>query len=262
VNRCVAEGRERFRRIVAASEDGSRCDELWPMLSAFCDGEVGAAEAAAVREHLRACAGCRATVRAYRAAPADVAALLPGALAGALAPSLPASRSLLQRAHELLWNVQSRLPGGGGAADSPLAQAAAAGGAKGAGIATLAKALAICAGTVGGAAACVAAGVVPAPLDLAPTHERAAKVERVSHRTLEEASAPKVEYQPAPEPVAAPKPEKKHVESGTPAPASEAAPPAEASAGAAEYTPPPTPPPVEEAPVSEPSGSPAGEFGP
>ena len=40
VNRCLAEGRERFRRLVARSEDGSRCAELRPLLSAFCDGEA------------------------------------------------------------------------------------------------------------------------------------------------------------------------------------------------------------------------------
>ena len=42
VNRCLAEGRERFRRLFARSEDGSRCAEMRPLLSAFCDGEAGA----------------------------------------------------------------------------------------------------------------------------------------------------------------------------------------------------------------------------
>jgi RNA polymerase sigma factor (sigma-70 family) len=77
INRCLAEGRERFRRIVASSEEGSRCAEMRPLLSAFCDGEAESAQIATVREHLRACSGCRATVRAYRAAPATVAALCP-----------------------------------------------------------------------------------------------------------------------------------------------------------------------------------------
>ncbi|HEX5762355.1 MAG TPA: sigma-70 family RNA polymerase sigma factor [Solirubrobacterales bacterium] len=77
VNRCVAEGRERFRQIVASSEDGSRCVELHPLLSTFCDAETSREQSALVREHLRACGRCRATVRAYRAAPATVAALSP-----------------------------------------------------------------------------------------------------------------------------------------------------------------------------------------
>ncbi|HYP55306.1 MAG TPA: sigma-70 family RNA polymerase sigma factor, partial [Solirubrobacterales bacterium] len=77
VNRCLAEGRERFRRIVASSEDGSRCAELRPLLSAFCDGEAGPRQSEEAREHLRACGRCRATMRAYRAAPATVAALSP-----------------------------------------------------------------------------------------------------------------------------------------------------------------------------------------
>ena len=60
INRSLAEGRERFRRLLARSEDGSRCEELRPLLSSFCDGEAGTEETATLREHLRACAGCRA----------------------------------------------------------------------------------------------------------------------------------------------------------------------------------------------------------
>ena len=47
--------------------------------------------------------------------------------------------------------------------DASMSQVAAAGGTRGIGAAALAKALAICAGTAGGAAVCVSAGVVPAP---------------------------------------------------------------------------------------------------
>ena len=53
VNRCLAEGRERFRRLVSSSEDGSRCAEMTQPLSAFCDGETSPEEEAKVREHLR-----------------------------------------------------------------------------------------------------------------------------------------------------------------------------------------------------------------
>jgi RNA polymerase sigma factor (sigma-70 family) len=254
VNRCLAEGRERFRRIVAGSEDGSRCAELAPLLSAFCDGEAGPAEGAAVREHLRACAACRATMRSYRTVPATVAAL---------APALPASRSLLERGQDLLAGLYARLPGGGGAAESSLGQAAAAGGTRGAGAAALAKLLAVCAGTVGGATACVATGVVPAPLGLGPDPAPPPKVERATERRAA-AGPPAVEYRPAPEPVPRPKPERKHGGGHAAAAGGEAAPAGDTSAGAVEYSAPPAP--AEGAPSGEPSagssGSAAGEFGP
>ena len=41
VNRCLAEGRESFRKLFARSEDGGRCADLRPLISAFCDGEAG-----------------------------------------------------------------------------------------------------------------------------------------------------------------------------------------------------------------------------
>src|SRR4051794_30337228 len=143
INRCLAEGRERFRSLVSRSEDGRRCAEMRPLISSFCDGEAGREEVAELREHLRACASCRATMRTYRAAPAAAAAL---------APNLPLHRSLLDRAHDAFAEVAARLGGrGGGAATSQLATG---GGAGGMGAAALAKAAAICIGTAGGAAAC------------------------------------------------------------------------------------------------------------
>jgi RNA polymerase sigma factor (sigma-70 family) len=253
VNRCVAEGRERFRRLFTHSEDGTRCAELLPLLSAFCDGELGGEQAATVREHLRACPACRAAMRSYRATPAAVAAL---------APALPVSRSLLDRAQELLAGLHSRLPGMGTADGGGLAQVAAAGGSRGAGMAALAKVLAICVGTVGGAAACVATGVAPVPFGVESHHTEQTKIERVSELAVEGPAAPENEEEaaasPEPEvPRQAPQAEAK-VES--PAPAPEAA-----EAGAVEYEAPPpepsyTPPAAESAAAS--SGSAAGEFGP
>jgi hypothetical protein len=251
VNRCLAEGRERFRAFLSRSEDGGRCAELRALLSAFCDGEASREDAAVVREHLRACARCRAVLRAYRAAPGAAAALVPA----------PLARGLLDRAHEALGALQARLPGHPGAADSAAAQVAAAGGSRGAGMAVLAKLLAVCVGTAGGAAACVGAGVVPSPLALAPEHHVKPKIERVSPIVGE--ATPEVSYAPAPEPTAA-APEKAAQET-EPAPAPEEA--ETAPAGAVEYAPsaPPSPPPVaaaDTAPSAEGAGSPAGEFGP
>ncbi len=250
VNRCLAEGRERFRHLLTRSEDGSRCSELLPLLSSYCDGEASAESEATVREHLRACAACRAAMRAYRAAPASVAAL---------APALPVSRSLLERAQEFFLGLHSRLSG---ASDNGLTQVAATGGTRGAGMAALAKALAICAGTVGGAAACVATGVAPAPLGIAPQHSTEARIERVSQRAIEEAAPPPVEHEPAPAPASQPP------QQPQPEPEAEPVEPAQETteAGAIEYVPPPEPAPAPAPPAVESSGSSsgsaAGEFGP
>lgn len=261
INRCLAEGRERFRRLVSRSEDGSRCAEMRPLISAFCDGEAGSEEAAAVREHLRVCAHCRATVRAYRAAPAAAAAL---------APVLPLHRSLLERAHDAVNELAARF--GGGKADA-VSQVATGGGAGGMGVAAMAKVAAICIGTAGGAAACVATGLVPSPLDLGAARSQPVRPERHAEAPAHRA-AESVDYEPAPEMVAPPpepKPKpKQHEQEPAPeaAPASaEPAPEATSVAtesGAVEYTPPPEPAPEPEpAPAeSTSSGSPAGEFGP
>ena len=260
INRCLAEGRERFRSLVSRSEDGRRCAEMRPLLSAFCDGETSAPEAAQLREHLRACTGCRATLRTYRAAPGAAAAL---------APALPLSRSLLERAHDAVVGVTSRF-GGGGSGDAALSQVAAAGGGSGAGMAALAKVAAICVGTAGGAAACVAAGVVPAPLPVDRSQAQAPKLERQLNPRLaaewSEESGVDYEPAPAPEPVA-PEPEPEHADS-SPQPSAQEQPqvtsaPA-APSGAVEYSPPaPAPAPVtsSSAPSSG-GGNPSGEFGP
>jgi RNA polymerase sigma factor (sigma-70 family) len=260
VNRCLAEGRERFRKIVARSEDGSRCAEMRPLLSAFCDGEATAKDADAVREHLRACAGCRATMRAYRAT---------AGAAVALAPVLPSSRTVLERLQEITAAIQSRLPVGGGGSDSALSQMAAAGGTRGAGMAALAKLLTICAGAAGGAAACVAAGVAPPPIDPA-TETKAPAIERVSKVSFEGTTPEVADPEPPapePEPSPEPPPTRERVEPPpTPEPSPPPSPPApETSAGAVEYTAPPPPPAAaptggESPPPS--SGSAAGEFGP
>jgi RNA polymerase sigma factor (sigma-70 family) len=253
VNRCLAEGRDRFRRLLSSSLDGSRCDEMRPLLSAFCDGESEEGGTRAVREHLRACANCRSTLRAYRAAPRAVAALAPG---------LPMPRTLLERAHEMLAGIQSRLPGQG-AAEPTISQVAAAGGSKGIGVTALAKLLAICVGTAGGAAACVASGVVPAPAGLGAEHSKPITLERPSPQLTGAGASTgsDVTYEPAPiepdhptrEPAPAPTPEPAPV--STPAAGGVEYAPEEAAPVAAVSTPP-------TGAASSSSGSAAGEFGP
>lgn len=278
INRCLAEGRERFRRFLAGSESGRRCAELGPLISAFCDGEAGAEEAAAVREHLRACAHCRSTLRAYRAAPRAAAAL---------APALPLDRSLLDRAQDLVAGLAARFGPGG---DATVGGIAGAGGSRGAGVAALAKVAALCVGTAGGAAACVATGVVPTPLEPAQKQERAARIAKPLDREAKrefvsetgvgyEPEAPVEAAPPAAEP-RSPEPKPEH-ESKPPRPTSHESkppPPPEpaTSSGAVEYEPPPAPEPVSSegsesstsysssSSSSAPSGGgdPAGEFGP
>jgi RNA polymerase sigma factor (sigma-70 family) len=250
INRCLAEGRERFRSLVSRSEDGRRCAEMRPLISAFCDGEADGTETTALREHLRACPHCRATMRAYRAAPAAVAALL---------PALPGGRSILSRAHDALADLAGRL-GGGAGADSAASQVAVAGGSRGVGTVALAKVVALCLGTAGGAAACAATGVIPAPFALESDHTRTRLERPAAPADPPEASAgPVVDYEAEPVPPAV-----GHGGTNDASPAPEAAPsPAPAAAsGAVEYSPPP-------APVAPPAssgesggGNPAGEFGP
>ncbi len=219
VNRCLAEGRQRFRAVLGAIEEGRRCEELAPSLSTFVDGEATATESAQLRAHLRECSPCRAKMRAFRAAPRAAAALVPIA---------PAGKSLGGRLHDLVAAAHSRLPGRTGAADAAVGQLAAAGGSRGTGMAVAAKVLAACLGTAGGTAACVAAGVVP-PVQIGPQGGSAAEASRTADRTptrIAEAEptiaaslpAPAPEpSQPTPPPAAAPDPEPPSEPAPTPA---------------------------------------------
>ena len=83
INRCLAEGRERFRSLLSRSEDGSRCEEMRPLLSAFCDGEASS----------RGGGGAARAPARLRQLPGDPARLPGGARrrggAGAGAAALP-----------------------------------------------------------------------------------------------------------------------------------------------------------------------------
>jgi RNA polymerase sigma factor (sigma-70 family) len=252
INRLLAEGRARFRSLIARSEDGGRCRDLQPLLSSFCDGEASPREAATVREHLRACASCRATMRTYRVAPR---------IAAALTPLLPPSRSLLTRAHELVAQLGSRLPKFG-AGEAAVTQVAAAAGSRGAGFAAITKLLTLCAGAVGGAAACVATGVLPAPA-LAPEHEVRPAIQRPAASVLEDVLSESVNYEPATPGPVVPKHEETRAEKAPKA----AVEPRDSTAGAIEYEAPPpepapAPPATESVAAPSPTGSAAGEFGP
>lgn len=248
INRCLAEGRERFRRLIAHSEAGGRCAELQPLLSSFCDGVASPEEVAELREHLRACVHCRATLRAYRLAPKAAAALAP----------LPLHPSLWEPVQEGLANLAGRFSGGG----EPATQVAT-GGAGGGAVAAV-KIAAVCIGTAGGAAACVVAGVAPAP-DLGGGEPERPVIERLADAPAP-SPTPQVEYEPAepkPEPARQPKSQREPSRQQQPAEAEpvpvETAPVESAAVEAtpvAEPAPEPAPAPAER------GGSPAGEFGP
>src|SRR6185436_19404447 len=90
VNRCITEGRRRFREAYADLESGAECERHAPALAALARGSASADTLLALRPHLRACAGCRATVRALHGAGATRRA---AAVAVVLAPG----RWLVQR---------------------------------------------------------------------------------------------------------------------------------------------------------------------
>ncbi len=111
----------------------------------------------------------------------------------------PARGTVVGRLHDAYAAVATRVGGGSGGSDSTLGGIAAAGGTRGAGMTALAKVLAICAGTVGGAAACVATGVVPAPLLDSPAHHPAPSARVAHHRHLaEDLESESSDYEPAP----------------------------------------------------------------
>jgi RNA polymerase sigma factor (sigma-70 family) len=76
-NRAITEGRRALRRRLEAIESGAECERWLPLLSLFADGEATAKELAGLRPHLRACAGCRATLRGFHEAPRQIGALVP-----------------------------------------------------------------------------------------------------------------------------------------------------------------------------------------
>jgi RNA polymerase sigma factor (sigma-70 family) len=161
INRCMAEGRKRFFEAFADIEQGRRCEELAATLSALADGEIRVDGAEEVHVHLRSCAVCRAKLRAFREIPHRVLELMP------MGPALHYSvggrphdwlaekgNTFLEKAREAGIGLLSRGAGDG------TSQVAAAGGTRGAGVAVIAKVLAVCGATAVGGATCVATGIV------------------------------------------------------------------------------------------------------
>ena len=203
INRCMAEGRKRFLEVFAEIEQGKRCDQLAPALSMVADGESHGRQADQVHSHLRSCATCRAKLRAFRAIPERVFDL---------APSGPAlDQATGGRPHEWIAErigaaVEKTKHAGyslfNRGAEEGAGQVVTAGGTTGAGMAGLAKVLAVCGATAAGGATCLATNVVdPADVGLGGGKERQAAVERPVDRPV--GPAEPASKQPPTTPVAA-----------------------------------------------------------
>ena len=217
INRCMAEGRKRFLEVFAEIEDGRRCDQLADALSQMADGESANGSTDALEFHLRSCAACRAKLRAYRAIPDKVFELMPaGPLLDQSMGGHPhqwlAERAgaMVDKVREAGYSLISR--GGGGSGNA--ASVAAAGGSRGAGMAAVAKVLAICGATAAGGATCVATGVIdPGAIAGGYDHDQAA-LDRPAHPTA--TTVPEIRTTPTP---TAPEPSPtKSVEATSPPP--------------------------------------------
>jgi RNA polymerase sigma factor (sigma-70 family) len=245
VNRCLTEGRRAFLQRVSGIESGEECERLAPHLSALADGEADADDLAALRPHLTTCLICRSRLREFRAVPARVAALAPGA---ALAADGGGSvRSMLE---SLLGAAQHKAAAFGERAHGAVELAT---GQKVAAVAASAAAIA------GGGAT---VDQLNQPESRARTPAAVVKKEKVAQPVAPPAAAPKPAaappastvkppVAPAAPPPAPPKP--------APSPAAEFAP-----AAAPAAVPAPAPAPVTSAPRAPPpaGGGGSGEFGP
>ena len=102
VNRCLAEGRKSFLARYAGIEAGEECVRLAPAVSAFVDGEAGARAVIEVRNHLRACAGCRAVVRGLHETAEPLSVVLPVATLATVTSASPPGSGLFSRVYESL----------------------------------------------------------------------------------------------------------------------------------------------------------------
>ena len=232
MNRCLAEGRERFRHLLTRSEDGSRCAEL----RAAAVGLLRRRGERRGRGHrARAPAGLRSLPRDHARLPGDPGrGRRPGARPAGLplacwngrrssSPDCtPASPVAAPATPASLRSPPRVEPGAPGWPPSPRRWRSAP-----------------------------ARSVAPPPAsrpewrrrpsDSNRRHTTAAKIERVSERALEEAAPPAVDYEPAPpppkpQPQPAPQPQRRN-----PNPNRRHRRRKRAEAGAVEYTPPPEP---------------------
>jgi RNA polymerase sigma factor (sigma-70 family) len=206
VNRCLTEGRQALSVRLAGIQGGIECAKLAPLLSALADGEANADQLARLRPHMKTCLACRATLRAFREAPEQVAALAPPAATLAADPGGGPLRSVLE---SVIGATQQKAAV---VSDRAGAVAELATGQKIAAVAASAAALA-----GGGTAVDHFAGHQgpPQPVPAA---------EQVQAQPVEEEEVP-VEPPPAPDPMAVPGPPPVTETVAQPTPVAEPAPP-------------------------------------
>jgi RNA polymerase sigma factor (sigma-70 family) len=235
VNRCLTEGRQAFARRLAGIEGGAECERYAPLLSALVDGEASPEQLSVLRPHMRTCLACRARLKAFRAAPARVAALVPPAAlvvagAGPLRTWLDSAiGGAQQKVEAVLGATQQKAVALGDRAHT-LGELAA--GQKVAAVAASAVAVA------GGGTAVEHLAVDRDPLR-AGRHERQ-DARRAKAKPVKEEVPIRVAQAPAPDPQPAPQPAPDPDPAPAPAPAP---PPAPASPPAQPAPPPPPPPP-------------------
>ena len=193
VNRCITEGRARFRKVFGSIESGERCERFGPLLMALAEGEAGAAELLALKPHMRHCLSCRAEVRRLHGARWPLAVFLP--LPGFLERLKPT------QVKADLYGLFARFGG-----SEPLTQTLAAG--SGGRSATATALVGICLAGASAGSYCALGGPLP---DLPGTPERKPRVERrvadvaaaapvASAASKEQVAVTRVEAAPTPEP--------------------------------------------------------------
>jgi RNA polymerase sigma factor (sigma-70 family) len=252
VNRLLTEGRQAFLRRVAVIQGGGECESLAPALSALADGEASAEQLALLRPHMRSCLSCRAKLKAFREAPAKVAALVPPAALLGADPGAGPLRSVIE---SVLGSAQHKAAAWGERAH---AAAELATGQKVAAVAASAAALA------GGGTAVDHLANHQGPPQPPPERQEQQRVDvtPVKEETAVETSpAPVAGSEPAPtDPVAAPEPPPAANPEPAPAPVPAPAPapaPAPPPSPATEFTPGP-PAPAAAAPSPAPATPSAG----
>jgi RNA polymerase sigma factor (sigma-70 family) len=100
VNRSLAEGRKRFLSRYAGIESGAECERLAAALSAFADGEANAGLVVEVRNHLRRCSACRATLRGLHETAEPLTVVFPAAGAVAATGGIDHAGSFFVRVYE------------------------------------------------------------------------------------------------------------------------------------------------------------------
>ena len=173
VNRCITEGRARFRRLFGGIESGEQCERFGPLLLALAEGAAGAEELVALKPHLRHCVACRAEVRRLHRTRRPLAAFLP----------LPAFLERLRpgQIKADLYGLFARL-----SSSEPVAQSLVAGG--GGRSASATALVGICLAGAGAGGYCALGGPLPGDDDTRKpadrSEQRATRPARVSHPSL------------------------------------------------------------------------------